>query len=237
MVVILLSFIKRYKTILLIILIVISFIIVLILNSIKIPIIKVNAYENKIDINSLHNYKIQAYYPNTIYNNLNKFIDKNIKSYIYKFFSDIKDFNVQQDQYYTLYITYDSYIYQNYLSYVFYIEYYTGGAHPNHEIWTVNYDTKLNKVITTSDLIYYNPNILKTFSKISRNNLINNERIVDINMLMSGTEPIKDNFKSFVFSNNGLIIFFERYQVAPYSSGDFKLTIPYNQIYKDNHTK
>lgn len=230
-----LRMIKRYKFILLIILISIS--IINILNSIKIPVIKVSAHENKIDINSLHNYEIQVYYPNTIYNNLNKFIDKNIKSYISKFFSDIKDPNVQQDQYYTLYITYDSYTYQNYLSYVFYIEYYTGGAHPNHEIWTVNYDTKINKLITIDTLVYYNPNILKTFSLISRNNLINNERIVNINMLMSGTEPIKDNFKSFVFSNKGLIIFFERYQVAPYSSGEFNITIPYSAIYKNNDVK
>lgn len=232
-----LSFIKRYKLILLIIIIVISIISILILNSIKIPIIKVNAYENKIDIDNFHNYKIQIHYPNTIYNNLDKLIENNIKSYIHKFKSDIKDFKIQQDQYYALYITYDSYVYQNYLSYVFYIEYYTGGAHPNHEIWTVNYDNKLNKVITIDDLVEYNSNILKTFSSISRKELINNERIVDINMLMSGTEPIKDNFKSFVFSNTGLILFFERYQIAPYSSGDFKLTIPYNQIYKNNNTK
>lgn len=180
---------------------------------------------------NLHNYEINIDYPKITYNKLNNLIKEKIDTYINTFKNDIKNIYVQQDQYYTLNITYDSYIYKQYISYVFYIEYYTGGAHPNHEIWTIIYDTNLNQVITIDDLIKKDKNILNILSNISRNELIKNKNIVDINMLMTGTKPINENFSRFVFSDKGLIIFFERYQVAPYSSGNFNVIVPYNKIY------
>ena len=181
--------------------------------------------------NSLHNYEINIDYPKTTYIKLNNLIKEKIDTYINTFKNDIKNIYVQQDQYYTLNITYDSYVYKQYISYAFYIEYYTGGAHPNHEIWTIIYDTNSNQVITIDDLIKKDKNILKILSNISRNELIKNKNIVDINMLMTGTKPINENFSRFVFSDKGLIIFFERYQVAPYSSGNFNVIVPYNKIY------
>lgn len=180
---------------------------------------------------NLHNYEINIDYPKITYNKLNNLIKEKIDTYINTFKNDIKNIYVQQDQYYTLNITYDSYIYKQYISYVFYIEYYTGGAHPNHEIWTIIYDTNLNQVITIDDLIKKDKNILNILSNISRNELIKNKNIVDINMLMTGTKPINENFSRFVFSDKGLIIFFERYQVAPYSSGNFNVIVPYNKIH------
>ena len=48
-------------------------------------------------------------------------------------------------------------------------------------------------------------------------------------MLKDGTAPTIDNFKNIVFSNNGLIIYFERYQIAPYYFGEIALTYPMQQ--------
>ena len=80
-------------------------------------------------------------------------------------------------------------------------------------------------------LIEKNPNILEKFSKGSRNKLLYNKNIIDTNIMLEGTKPTKENFSNFVLSNDGIILFFKYYQVAPYSQGEFKVTIPYNSIY------
>ena len=55
-------------------------------------------------------------------------------------------------------------------------------------------------------------------------------KITGYSMMINGTEPKKNNFNDFCFTDKGLIIFFNRYQVAPYSSGSFVITVPYNKF-------
>lgn len=176
--------------------------------------------------------EINISYPRTKYPILSNEIDNRIKKFINQFMEygkEITDFDFT----YTLDITYDEYKNKNYLSYVFYTSTYTGGAHPDNQIFTINYDIEKNKLITIDDLII-NDSTLLALSTESRRLLKQNQNIGkdqnSLNMLMSGTTPNKDNFKNFVFSENGLIIYFEPYQVAPYSSGSFKILIPYNKI-------
>lgn len=192
-----------------------------------------NNGEKKIDISDYHKYKILAYYPQTEFDILNDNISKKINDYIKKFKEEIKYVDVQLNQYYTLNIFYNTYEYESYISYIFYIEYYTGGAHPNHEIYTVVYDKSQNKIIDINDLIKINPNTLNIFSSISRKNLLQNKNIVDTSMMIDGTVPNIENFSNFVFSKDGIIIFFNYYQVAPYSSGQFEVIIPYEEIFKN----
>lgn len=189
-----------------------------------------NNNENKIDISDEHQYKILVYYPETEYDVLNKEITKNIDDYINEFKNDIKGVDVQLNQFYTLNIFYNSYSYKNYISYVFHTDYYTGGAHPNHDIWTITYDKSKNTIIDIDNLIKNNPDILNTLSSIIRKELLHNKNIVNTNMMIEGTSPTIENFSNFAFSKDGLIIFFEYYQVAPYSSGEFQVKIPYDKL-------
>ena len=91
-----------------------------------------------------------------------------------------------------------------------------------------NRDT--NDIIGLDYLISKNRNILNIFSTISRNELMYDKGIVDTSMMMEGTRPMKENFSRYVFSNDGIILFFPQYQVAPYSSGQFTVTLPYKSI-------
>lgn len=181
----------------------------------------------KIQIVHSQNYQINVNYPKTNYNILNCAIKNKIDNYINNF---KKYINTNENIEYSLIINYDKYLYNNYVSYVFMSEYYTGGAHPNHDIWTIVFDTNHNKIITLNDLINYNKTLLNTFSSYSRNHLIYNKKIVDTSMMLEGTRPIKDNFSNFLLTEDGILLFFNRYQVAPYSSGYFKLIIPYQKI-------
>ena len=184
------------------------------------PIIILFIYINT-KANEKLNYKIDISYPSTNYKKLNNEINKKINYYQKLFLNEIKNSNIKIYNYHTLLINYNSYIYNDILSYVFFIEYFIEGAHPNHFIFTINYNKSNNNFITEI-------NDLNILSNYSRKELIKDPRIINTGMLLEGTKPIKDNFKNFVFTDKGYIVYFERYSIAPYSSGDISLLIPYN---------
>lgn len=191
---------------------------------------KNNNTKEKSIITSNNNIKIDIKYPT--YNNkkLNKKIDKVISSYT----NTIEDYpKYTNDNLYTLFIEYKEYKYKNYISIVFNIEYYLGGAHPNHNIETIIYNTKDHNFITINNLISDNKNIISNLSKISRRELEKNKIFQDKTlkaMMLDGTTPNKKNFTKLIFSNKGLILYFERYQIAPYYLGEYNITIPYNNL-------
>ena len=178
--------------------------------------------------------KISILFPNSKYSDLNEIIIEKIYEYINTFIKGVEENNKQTPSfpsyYYTLFITYKEYNYQNYISYVFRIETFLMGAHPNHEMWTIVYDKEKREVITLDDLIKENKNTLDIFSKTARKNLMYDKRIIDITMLMEGTTPEKDNFNNFVFSKDGIILFFPQYSIAPYSQGEFNTTVKYSAL-------
>lgn len=192
-----------------------------------------NEYRIK-EMNEQHKYKIKVYYPISGYKNLNNKIKSLIYDNIIEFKKMTKNDYIQENMYYDLYINYDEYMYKNYISYVFYIETYTGGAHPAHFVHTINYDTDNNRFIVIDDLIKKDEHILDRLSKISRDKLLlsgkfnGNGYVMD--MFNDGTSPKKDNFKNFTFTNEGLKIFFDYYQIAPYYMGMSEIIIPYDKL-------
>ena len=145
-------------------------------------------YNNKTDI------EINVKYPLYKYKKLNKQINTIINYYL-------KD-NI--DNYYFLYINYKEYKYKDYISLVFNISYFTGGAHPNYEIKTINYNTKNNNFITITNLINKDKNILNKLSTYSRkyfnNNSLFKEKIVN-DMMLEGTTGAKENYQRFKEEN------------------------------------
>lgn len=181
-------------------------------------------------------YKIKVYYPFTGYEKLNREIKKEIDNRVNNFRKEAMDHVAQKNQYYTLDITYDSYHYNEYISYVFHISTYLGGAHPGTIIWTVTYDKKNNQIVDINSLKNRNNDILDVMSAESEKRLMADKRLDAKNnkvveeMVLEGTRPTRENFKNFAFSADGLIIFFEQYQVAPYSYGEFHVVIPYDKL-------
>ena len=174
--------------------------------------------------------EISIKYPSFKYRKLNK----RIKYIINKYSREIKNTSFDDNYHiYTLYIDYKEYKYKDYISLVFYSELFLGGAHPNHYIDTVIYNTKNNFFININDLINIDKNILIKLSNISREKLLRNKvlRNSDVKeMLMDGTSPKTDNFKKIALTDEGIIIFFERYQIAPYYFGDYNILIPYSKL-------
>ncbi len=198
-----------------------------------------NVYDLKANCNikeiteSKDSYDIKVYYPETKYSDLNTKIKKNIDEVINYFVNEIDGIEKVENVKYKLEIRFDSYEYESYISFVFEIFEDYGGAHPITNIWTISYDTKSNQIIKIDNLIEKNENILNFLSEYSFENLRENKDIQENyieEMLISGTKPLKENFKYFAFAKDGFKVFFPRYSVAPYSSGSFIVNIPYDKL-------
>lgn len=176
---------------------------------------------------------IEINYPRTMYLKLNQTIKEKIQKIIGEYMDYAKE-PIQGNITYTLNISHDEYSANNYLSVIFYISMYTGGAHPDNRINTITYDIKNDIIITIIDLEKQNPNILQLLSTKSKEILSQNKKITDQNMLIEGTKATPTNFENFAFSPMGLLVFFPRYQIAPYSSDCFKILIPYQKIHMAN---
>ncbi len=187
--------------------------------------------KQKIEIIDPNVNTMKIIYPSTDYKKLNKKIKKFING-------EINDFekitlNSNKTTYYLI-INYKGFYKSSFISYIFFTESYTKGAHPIHLIYTICYDKENDKFITIEDLININPNILQEMSKytydtFSNTNLYKRQDLKS--WLKEGTLPVKKNFQNFLFSKDGLIIYFPRYQIGPYYYGDKNILIPYNKLH------
>ncbi len=119
-----------------------------------------------------------------------------------------------------------------YLSLLIKIYYFTGGAHGNEEIQAFNYDIVKKKKIGIKDFFVSPQAALKKISRISAQDITSQlesrQWKIDDNlkeMLNQGTAPVLDNFKNFNFDNHNLILYFQKYQVAPGAVGSLTVTI------------
>ncbi|RMX22057.1 DUF3298/DUF4163 domain-containing protein [Legionella jordanis] len=97
-----------------------------------------------------------------------------------------------------------------------------GAAHPNNSVKTFNF---LNgQEISLSDLFKSDSNYLKKISTLSRAELIK-KKISDDNWIISGTSPKEDNYRNWYFTEKGLTIVFDTYQVAAYVYGPQEIEI------------
>lgn len=178
-------------------------------------------------------FEIEVYYPESKYSKLNKEIKTKMDRYINEFKDEMGEYNKIENNKFLLKINFDSYEYQEYISYVFHIFVDTHGAHPNTYTWTISYNTKTNEIVDMKNLVEKNKELLNLLSEYSLEKLKQNDKIKEDNtldMLLDGTKPNIDNFSKFAFDKDGLKIFFQRYDVAPYYLGEFEITVPYDKI-------
>ena len=185
---------------------------------------------NIIDKNEKYKYKIDISYPLTKFDDINKEIFNMIYDIKNKFIKVSKR-NIMTNIYFNLYITYEEYNCNDITSYIFKISSFTGGIHSNNYLRSIRFIG--NKMITINTLISKDKNILDKLSSYSRryffsNNKFKTEEI--INMMMYGTKNIRENYSNFAFTENGILVFFDYYQIAPYYYGIQKVLIPYNKL-------
>ena len=185
---------------------------------------KINKEEEK--------YIIKAYIPETHIKELNSKIEETYNDIISKFEETVQDLKLPEDnRKFSLNINFTEYTYKEYISFLITYSCDFGGAHPDIDVVTVNYNKKDKEFVDINKLIEKNKETLNIFSNISYDSLKDKiEEKEDSNMLKQGTSPTKDNFIKFVFSKDGIILFFPNYSIAPYYLGNFEVKVPYSKI-------
>lgn len=114
----------------------------------------------------------------------------------------------------------------------------TGGAHPNTQKKYFNINSTTGEMITAGQV--FNPKHEKEICDLILKQLIyemnqrmNTDTITSVaglnefGILLDSSLYIPENF---LLEKEGVMFYYNRYEIAPYSAGDFSLTVPYEQI-------
>ncbi|HSW94076.1 MAG TPA: RsiV family protein [Gammaproteobacteria bacterium] len=103
-----------------------------------------------------------------------------------------------------------------------------GRAHPYHVHETLNVDLSTGKELLLKDFFKPGVNYLTVFSKYASAKL--NQKLQDKWMIKDGTAPLAKNYAKWNLNNQGILITFEEYQVAPYVDGAQEVVIPWSVL-------
>lgn len=167
---------------------------------------------------------------------INKFIDYKIQNENIKL---VNDKNLALDNYFYVkekeypFHNYE-YILENYITFnkncllCFYFDNYTyyGGAHGNTIRKSYNFNLKKGTIIKLKDII--KPNSFD-YIFVKMEEIINNER--EKYSGLYGFNALKENFNknNFYLTEEGLVIYYGLYEVAPYVNGIVTFLFPYNE--------
>lgn len=130
-----------------------------------------------------------------------------------------------------------------------YVFSFTGGAHPNHTYFTVNFNNKSQEILSFKDIFTDDQNALKSISKYAVSDILRqkterlNEKITEDEWLEEGAGADINNYSIFTIvpsSDNkieGLKFVFPPYKVGPYVEGEYEVTVPSGVFYKDLKAK
>jgi hypothetical protein len=105
-----------------------------------------------------------------------------------------------------------------------------GAAHPNHYSITVNYDLAQGRELTLDELFLHGVNHMGTISDYCKAELSKRDIGFTDPIFQSGADPTPENYRNWNLSNDGLVITFDQYQVAPYAAGPQIVVIPFDKL-------
>lgn len=104
--------------------------------------------------------------------------------------------------------------------------FYRGAAHPFHQLYALNFMN--GQPLNLSDL-FKDKDYLLFLSSYARQNLPNVKKY-DEAWLLKGSDPLEKNYRIWQFSEEGLVLVFNTYQIAPYVEGPQKLIVPLKEL-------
>ena len=117
------------------------------------------------------------------------------------------------------------------LSITFEVWTYTGGAHGNLDVMTLNYSLLTGQRLGLVDL-FEDPDaalhLMSTWSYKELSRRLGGMR--QEQMLRTGLNPVPENFASLTLTPQGVRINFQPYQVAPWAAGAQKVDMPLDQL-------
>lgn len=194
---------------------------------IKYPYLKIKSnYNKKDDTQTKIIQNINSTISNTVTTAKDK-IEKDSEEYKKSYEADSNKDNTIKYQYEAIYNYKIAYNKNNILSIPLTMYEFTGGAHGLTNIKSFNYDLVKEKELKLEDLFKANSNYKEVI-----NNHIKEEISKQPEIYFQGQDgfsSIKDN-QDFYISDEGIVIYFSLYDIAPYSSGIPMFTITWDEI-------
>jgi len=106
--------------------------------------------------------------------------------------------------------------------------YVDGAAHPGDFTHVLNYDFAHSQAVSMDDLFIADSNYLEVISKYCVEEL--SALDIGFNETTVGAEPTLENYRNWNITPNGLMITFERGQVAAYAAPAQSITLPYSAL-------
>jgi hypothetical protein len=114
---------------------------------------------------------------------------------------------------------------------------FTGGAHPNYNFLTVNYDLKNNRESRLDELFKPGTKYLGTISAYATKDLQSRkypetgENLgLAQDVFADGAMPNPENYARWNITKKGLLLTFDPYQVGPYAAGAQYVIVPYSAL-------
>lgn len=117
------------------------------------------------------------------------------------------------------------------VSVIFEVDSYTGGVHGNTDILVRTYDMQSGRLLTPEHIFEDVESALQMMSTYCATALriALGEAVVE-DMLKAGTSPDMDNFLALALGPHGVRVYFQPYQVAPWSAGPQTVDIPLDAL-------
>lgn len=115
--------------------------------------------------------------------------------------------------------------------------YIAGSAHPDNYVLTSTYDLRNGDKVKLSDLFQPGANYLTVLAnyvipRLEADLKADSGNPDAQNWINTGAAPQTSNYDKFLIGKEGLVIIFDPYQVAPYSEGVRRVTVPYALLEK-----
>lgn len=194
---------------------------------IKYPYLKIKSnYNKKDDTQTKIIQNINSAISNTVTTAKDK-IEKDSEEYKKSYEADSNKDNTIKYQYEAIYNYKIAYNKNNILSIPLTMYEFTGGAHGLTNIKSFNYDLVKEKELKLEDLFKANSN----YKEVINNHIKEEISKQPENYFQGqyGFSSIKDN-QDFYISDEGIVIYFSLYDIAPYSSGIPMFTITWDEI-------
>ncbi len=103
-----------------------------------------------------------------------------------------------------------------------------GATYPEFWLVTMNYDARRNRMLRLADLFRPGSAYLGSAASLCRRALQPSAHV--LTNLVAGTTPIESHYRRFTLGQYDVTIYFNAYQLGPFSAGPQQVTIPYDKF-------
>ena len=110
--------------------------------------------------------------------------------------------------------------------------YNAGAAHPNSSFTTFNIDIEQKKLIKLHEIFRMDADYMNLLAQ-EATDILMKDTTSNKNLFTESIEPKMDYFQNFLLTDNGILLIFEPYSIAPYSEGTQYVLVPYINLVND----